>query len=243
MANTIQIKQIDISGITLSKIHPDTSSTETKGRIIVLGNAYGIMPYQPKLASQLAIDGYETWWFPYRGQDGSKGTFSGFSGIDDLNTVLTYHRQMNNNLPLFVISHCTSGLIMAEFFRRFGASEIKKVIFYGFLLNISENRMKRLKRFASFDTRFSFSSEAWSYDPRPGLRNVNIPLLFCHGKDAINRQRATQSDIQQLASECNDSQVRLFKSGYDIDPNLISNFLPYYLDWFGDSSITGENKL
>jgi len=112
------------------------SSDTAFGRILILGNAYGIMPYQQNLALELAHEGFEAIWFPFSGQPGStSGTFSIRSGARDIAQVLASVNQLlgSSDVPIIILAHCASGLITMEYLKTTPDSGVGKVIAYSLL--------------------------------------------------------------------------------------------------------------
>ena len=222
---------IDIMGIPTKIMLPIGSSQHSKGRVIILGNAFGVMPYQPLLGCELAEKGYEAWWFAYRGQDGTPGVFTGLSGADDLRQVFSCAREYQEKQSFSVISHCASGLILAEYFRRYEAQNVTNVIFYGFLYKPSRRRKTSIQGFRKYNTKTAFNDSAWHYDPLPGLQKAGVPMLFCHAEDKINRLRASRTEIEVLAEQCGTATIEWFKEGYDQATDNISIFVDKYISW------------
>src|SRR5207244_618694 len=126
-----------VEHLLLQSVEPETGNPAKRESLLILGNAYGIMPYQVPLAEALAERGFEPSWFAFSGQEGTGGSLDAQSVLHDVSVALNHIRTKRPNKPLSVIAHCMGGLIALEYLGRHQEeqSRFRKAIVYGLLFN------------------------------------------------------------------------------------------------------------
>lgn len=218
-----------VNGLPLYRSSPQYS--EAKGRVLILGNAFRVMPYQSKLAEMLAMRGWEGCWFPYHGQPGTDGTYTGQSAVSDLVSMVDHCRCTAPKSRLAIIAHCASCLVVSEFLGSGGGADIDKVVFYGFLAQPLRRREDAERIFPTTGGHFAVSEVAWGFDPRVRLGAIDADILFCHARDEMNAKRASDKEVQMLAGYCRRAKIRFFDEGYDRRTERLEAFAPVYADW------------
>lgn len=205
------------------------SKGDSEQAVLVLGNAYGVMPYQAPLVECLAENGFAPYWFAFRGQDGVPGKFTGRSGIEDIGNVLA-HLKERYNRPADAIAHCASaGMLLIHLSQ--SRTTTNRVIAYGLLFRPSRRRKKAEPQLRKSNVDADISDEMWQYDVLGYARKVQSRVLFCHARDKINLERGTEREMQTLIDSNDRFQLRWFEKGYDRHAKYLSNFLPTYLSW------------
>jgi predicted alpha/beta hydrolase len=191
------------------------------------------MPYQEPLAHSLATTGLRPWWFAFSGQEGTAGSYSRNSGVDDITVAVDYLAAERPDDPLFVISHCAGGLMALEYLRarHQNAARIEKLVIYGLLFNPARRRRHSLPQFKQRGVSIGLTDEDWAYNPLPVLASLDIPVLFCHAKDKINRRRATEQELAKAAEVTPKAEVVWFEKGYDRDLETLPEFVERYTAW------------
>lgn len=236
-----EVPATTVSGLPIHVRRPDRNNKETAdaGRILILGNAYRLMPYQASLAVHLSSKGFECWWFPYHGQRDMEGSFSGQSAFDDLSAVIDYSRRNSEGKSLSIIAHCVSCLITAHYLANSESSDINSVVFYGFLRHHVRRRRIAETEFAMTGGRIAVPQWQWDYDPTPRLRSIEQPILFCQAEDELNQKRANREEIQEVASHCRRSETLFFPVGYDVHATPLSQYAEHYARWISSHSKRG----
>src|ERR1043166_1959421 len=145
------IDEEQVEHLTLRTIQTSNRSHVGRGSLIVLGNAYGIMPYQVPLAAALADRGFEPWGFAFSGQEGTGVSFDAQSVLHDVSVALNHIKSKKPDELLSMIAHCMGGLIALEYLGRHQDKQrqIGKLIVYGLLFNPArrwEHALPRLKK-------------------------------------------------------------------------------------------------
>jgi alpha-beta hydrolase superfamily lysophospholipase len=216
--------------------HKRAVRTKTNlGKVLILGNAYGIMPYQEPLADALSRRGLNTLWFPFSGQSGSlSGTFSIRSGARDLAQVVDLVQEGHNNTdsPLHILAHCASGLITMEYLRSHPDTPVQKVIVYGLLTDPGRLRDRAEKRLVEAGVCSGLSEWDWTYSAGEVAPVLPVlPFLFCHAEDKLNRRRSTAEELEKLVKRMPDASLKIFPEGYDDNLDAISLYASMYVNW------------
>ncbi|MEM9770684.1 MAG: hypothetical protein AAF889_03625 [Cyanobacteria bacterium P01_D01_bin.73] len=215
--------------------HTPTATT-LKGQIIILGNAYGVMPYQNPLANEFANAGYESHWFPLRGQEEMPGEFSISNGRQDLANAVKFAKSSSSipEKPLTILAHCATSLITIEYLLSQNSTPVKSVIFYGLLAQPQRLRKKAELRLEKAGVRSALSDDDWNYptaDKLVELNNRQIPMLFCYAEDPINRRRSTSSELQEITGLLPLSSLHPLEQSYDFNNDNVPTAVSKYLDW------------
>lgn len=203
---------------------------EYKGNVMVMGNAYGIMPYQEPLAFQLEKIGYKPYWFAFRGQEGVPGYYSFETGTEDIQTVTDYLKE-NNKLPLYVLAHCSGSLLTLEYMVKNPDNPFEKLIIYGLLYNMNRRRKIAERKFEESEVKYKLSEDDWNYKPLDALSKIQIPVLFCHAKDESNLGRGTEEEMEFALSHTKKSRIQWFDEGYDNNFDMIPHYIKYYKEF------------
>jgi dienelactone hydrolase len=154
--------------------YPMSSQQLYKGQVIILGNAYGIMPYQEPLARSLSENGWEAFWFPLSGQpytiEGethiAQGKFVSKDLAKDLPKAVEY---ITNNFScltdsLNIIAHCVSGLIAMSYLAENPLNPIKSFISYGLLVDPTRVKARGQSKMLKVGIESILNSDVWSYN-------------------------------------------------------------------------------
>lgn len=229
-----ETKVLDVEGLPVR--HIASQATNCQARIIVLGNAYGLMPYQRKVASLLSLRGFDTYWFPFSGQEDIRGSFSLRSGVEDLRGVYSYitsDRSPNSSGPTRILAHCAGSLIALEYLVSYPGNGVDRLAIYGLLADPSRRRSFAEPKLRECGVDNAISDKEWEYNPMQTLSGIDIPVLFCHGRDKINRKRATPQEIRQAQDVCTEANIAWFDKGYDSDIDKVFDYMPKYTTWLG----------
>jgi pimeloyl-ACP methyl ester carboxylesterase len=221
----IEIKEINNVDLYSIKVQPPY-----KSNVIIVGNAYGIMPYVQPLAEELAKNGFAPFWFPFSGQEGKSGYYSFEQGTKDLGNVITAIREQNN-LPIHILAHCAGSLIILEYLLKNPQANIDKFIVYGLLYNMNKRRPIAERKLINTGVSFNLSEQDWQYNPSDAIREVNKEILFCHPKDKLNLERATIDEMNSVIALKNGNELKWFEEGYDSNINKIADFIDTYISY------------
>ena len=202
-----------------------------KKPVLIVGNAYGVMPYVHPLALNLANKGYRPFWFAFSGQEGTKGSYSYSQGVEDIRLIVDYIKEKTFTPDLKIISHCAGSLFTLEYLKNFPNNSVSKLIVYGLLYSMSRRRKIAERKLKQCGVNYSLSEEDWNYNPLSALSSINIPTFFCHARDTLNLERATTEEMNLAVEATRDSTILWFEEGYDNNTGLIKNFMPYYKDF------------
>ncbi len=208
---------------------------EYKGNILVIGNAYGIMPYQEPLAQEIEKVGYKPYWFAFRGQEGVPGYYSFETGVEDIKTAVDYLQVHSGDLPLDVIGHCSGSLLTLEYLVKNPENPIKKLIIYGLLYSMNRRRKIAEKKFELSKVKYKLSEEDWNYKPLEALSKVDIPIFFCHARDESNLGRGAEEEMQAALSAAQNAKIQWFDGGYDNNLDMIPHYVRYYREFLGST--------
>lgn len=223
----MEIKQIQHGHLTLFGL-PAEEHLKTQGTVLILGNAYGIMPYQTPLANALAEKGITPWWFAFSGQEGSTYAYSGESGLKDIATALKYLSLFRDDKPLWVIAHCAGSLMALEYLKRNPCSPVDKLIVYGLLFNPNRRKSFALQKFKECGVKEAVLENEWDYNPLEAISGIQIPILFCHAKDKLNLFRARQDEMREVLAAAQDADITWLEKGYDNDINILPEYVDRY---------------
>ena len=228
MVKDIEIIKKRVKHLELLAIEGE--GNEYKGNVLVIGNAYGIMPYQEPLAEEIEKAGYRPYWFAFRGQEGVPGYYSFATGVEDIKAVVDY-LEGNGNLPLHVLAHCSGSLLTLEYLVKNPGNPIKSLIIYGLLYKMSRRRKIAERKFELSEVNYKLSEEDWSYEPLDALSKVKIPIFFCHANDAANIGRGTEEEMEKALSATKKEKIQWFDEGYDDNFDMIPLYMKYYREF------------
>lgn len=198
--------------------------------VIIVGNAYGIMPYIKPLAVELANNKIKPFWFAFSGQEKRPGYYSFSQGIKDLLEVYK-HVLKDNDLPINFLTHCAGSLITIEFLKNHPEVRIDKLIVYGLLYNMNRRRPIAERKLYHSGINFKISEEDWLYNPTNSIKAINRDILFCHAKDKLNLDRATEQEMKSIQSLGANIRLKWFDEGYDVHTENISKFIGTYISY------------
>ncbi len=203
--------------------------------LLILGNAYGVMPYHVPLAEAMARRGYWVSWFAFSGQDGTAGTLSMDSAVRDITLAVEFVNQRKSDQGLAVIAHCAGGIAAVEYMCQHASSPIRQLIIYGLLFDPRRRQASAEPRMRDCGLRQSIEEDAWDYKWLERLPSIRIPVLFCHSRDSINLSRATPSEIEMASSVVPDATVAWFERGYDTSLATLPQFVETYDRWLSSA--------
>jgi hypothetical protein len=208
------------------------------GNILILGNAYGIMPYQEPLAREFANINFKPFWFAFSGQEETIGEYSFESGVNDIQIIINHIDKSYPDVPLYILAHCSGSLLALEYLYAYSKNPVKKLIIYGLMYNMNRRRAVAERKFKSAKVNYRLSENDWNYKPLNALSRVNIPILFCHAKDTANLGRGTEEEMSLALSYSHNADIIWFENGYDIDLSII----PLYMDKYVPYIMKKENS-
>lgn len=212
-----------VAHLSLHRLHQPDSSTP----VLVVGNAYGVLPYQVRLASEFASQGYDVYWFPFSGQDGTAGTFGVAQGVEDLGVILSH---LDSALPatgIHVVAHCAGSLITTEYLQGSGSSQIRSLSIYGILYAPWRRRRIAERRLRNAGVLFDLSHNDWYYPWKSRLSSLAVPTQLFHANDELNLDRANKIEIEEACVALNSACV-WFDRGYDTEYENIRSFRMAY---------------
>ena len=198
--------------------------------IVLVGNAYGIMPYIPELANKFSRHNIKPYWFPFSGQEYRPGMYCIRQGVEDLAEVIQ-HIRMQNSLEINILCHCAGSLIALKYLSMYQDKEVDKVIVYGLLRNPNRRRNIAERKLKTQGVKYAIPNEEWNHNPIESLVNIEKNILFCHPEDQLNLDRATKEEMMELKAFKNNIKLRYFEKGYDEDCNSIDCFFETYLEY------------
>ena len=198
---------------------------------IIVGNAYGIMPYIKPLAQKLCNIKTKPYWFPFSGQECMDGAYSFAQGKQDLGNIVEYINY-HNSLPINIIAHCAGSLITLEYLQKSNKPKINKMIIYGLLYQMSRRRQIAERKLINTGVKFNLSEEDWAYNPENAIKNLDFQILFCHSKDKLNIERATEQEMNKVKNLNSHNKLTWFENGYDEQVDNIDNFIDTYISHF-----------
>lgn len=229
----MEVEEQEVQHLLLRTIRTQHSPKTARESVLILGNAYGVMNYQLPLATALAEQGFEPWWFAYSGQEGTPGAFDYDSVLRDLSIVVNHLSTNEPDASLSVIAHCVSGLFALEEFakRPDEQARIKSMIIYGLLFNPARRWRHALPKLKKSGVNIGFKKEDTNYDPLPALSEIHVPLLFCHAKDKLNLRRASEQELAMAVEAAPAAEISWFDKGYDRDLDELPLFVQRYCSW------------
>ncbi len=230
------MKTVTFQTTSRSIYYKQSARTEgSLGQVIMMGNAYGVMPYQEPLAEALSGSGFDIYWFPFNGQAGSvSGEFSIRSGAQDLAEVIEFvqdHRDDSEKLP-HILAHCASGLITMEYLKNIPKSLVNKVIIYGLLAQPGRLRSRAEKKLEQLGVRSGLHEWDWNYSAEEAAtKQPSLSFLLCHADDVLNRRRASRNELEQIQAQMPNSTIKVFHKGYDRSLDAIPAYASFYTSW------------
>lgn len=236
----MKIRETKIEHLSLKSIAQDSSHRTPLGKVLIVGNAYGVMPYQPALGDALAEAGFETSWFAFSGQEGTPGYYSLETAVGDLGLVIDHLAPEGASSPVRVLAHCASSMMMTEYLLRHDQAAVEQMAIYGLLFSPSRRRAKAEPLLQRCGVRHAVEEYAWNYPWTQQLPKIKTPILLCHARDELNLDRATEAEIELAAHLVKDCNVRWFTRGYDRDLEMLPEFVQTYVEWFGAAPVSAN---
>lgn len=210
------------------------NENETSPLVLVVGNAYGVLPYQLNLAQELAGRGYQVHWFPFSGQEGTSGTFGVAQGANDLDVIATYIASSSGGRELHAITHCAGALLMTEYLST-RSSPVMSLSIYGILYAPWRRRRIAERRLKERGVPFDLSEQDWHYPWNDRLAQVTTPAQLVHAKDAINLDRANEREVASACAVLGCDCI-WFDQGYDNEQASIPSYCDVYEDFIRQHS-------
>lgn len=204
-----------------------------KSNVVIVGNAYGVMPYILPLAENLHKEGFKPYWFPFSGQEGTEGQYSFEQGKEDLKNIIN-HIKSQSDLDIHLISHCAGSLISLEYLKENNEQNINKLIIYGLLFSMNRRRNITERRLVNSEVKYNLSEEDWLYNPTNAIKSLNKEILFCHSADKLNQERATKEEMSMVAELKTNIKLNWFEEGYDEQNELIPFFTETYVNYLNN---------
>lgn len=205
--------------------------TENTSNVLLVGNAYGIMPYIAPLAHILSQKGFNPYWFAFSGQEGTNGHYSYKECTSDIRIISDWINEKHPNTPFSIISHCAGSLMTLEYLKNNPDNKVKKLIIYGLLYAMDRRRPIAERKLKQCDVKYLLSETDWQYRPLDALSKTNIPLLFCHAKDSLNLDRASIEEMKLSVQSAPNASINWYENGYDDDLNNIDGFIGDYISF------------
>ncbi len=220
-----QIKIDNIGNLKIQFIEVSDPITNT----IIVGNAYGIMPYIKPLATKLSENGIQPHWFAFSGQERTEGEYSQKQCVNDIVNVVNYVKGKNSNVNF--LSHCAGSLMTLEYLKLSKDPDIKKVVIYGLLYTMNRRRIIAERKLNNCKVKYNLSEEDWAYNPLEAIDICHAEILFCHAKDKLNFERATELEMNLVISHQRKNKIKWFEKGYDEDNSEIDNYIDTYVSF------------
>lgn len=223
--------EISITKLDHLAVYCASPSKDVIDDVLIMGNAFGVMRYQEPLAKALATCGLRCWWFPFSGQNGTAGTYSLRSCVQDITAVSDHIRQISPRGTLSFIAHCASTISAVEYLRSAPDNPITAMILYGFLASPERRRASAVPKLLAHGVALDVDPKVWNYRWLENLPQLEIPLLFCHGRDTVNVARATPQELAAATSAARNAVLQWFDEGYDFRLRNLPPFVSAYATW------------
>lgn len=211
---------------------PTDSPSACKGNpcTLVLGNAYGILPYQTHLVDRLGERGVRAYTFAFSGQDDTNDRFySQETCTDDIGVAIEF--LLSRHEKVSVLSHCAGGLMLLSRLSRYPCRDVDKLLIYGLLYFPQRRRHRATRLFQESGVRVGLTEADWRFDAVSAIRSIGQPVLFCHPHDPLNVGRASDKEMTTLLRATRQGRLVCTGRGYDEEPERVNDYLPFYLDW------------
>lgn len=218
-----EVKNLKLQSIVVPNPH---------SRTVIVGNAYGIMPYIKPLALKLSESGIQPYWFAFSGQEGTPGQYSYKQCIMDLANIINHVKFKNtNDSSINFLSHCAGSLMALEYLMQRNDSDIKRIAIYGLLYALNRRRIIAERKLVNCGVQFILSEKDWAYNPLKAIKNCQAQILFCHAKDKLNLERATEAEMELAVNQKESNRIKWFEKGYDEDIQAIDSYLETYVSF------------
>jgi len=198
--------------------------------VLIAGNAYGIMPYIEPLAKQLVEKKFNPFWFSFSGQEGNAGDYNFKQGVEDFSNIINYLKEQYSS-DINILAHCAGSLITLEYLKETQNREIKNLAIYGLLYSMSRRRNVAERKLKNCGVKYNLSEQDWAYNPLNAIEKCQSNILFCHAKDKLNFERATEAEMELAVSHKTNSKIKWFEKGYDEDNTQIDNYINTYVSF------------
>lgn len=232
------VEKMNPNSQSISKVEHLTlfslNRNETSPQVLVVGNAYGVLPYQLQLAQHLASRGFQVHWFPFSGQEGTSGHFGVAQGANDLDKIVSYIADSNGDRELHAIAHCAGALLMTEYLSSRN-SPLMSLSIYGILYAPWRRRRIAERRLREKGVAFELSEGDWRYPWNDRLARITTPAQLVHSADSLNLDRASKAEVTNACALLGCDCI-WFDQGYDNEPDLIPSYCDVYEDFIGAHS-------
>jgi len=229
-------QKIKSENIGKLKVH-FTEISNPKVSTIIVGNAYGIMPYIKPLALKLGEHDIKAHWFAFSGQENTEGEYSQKQCIRDIDKVVNFLKAKNKNgSKINFLSHCAGSLMTLEYLKQHNNEKIHELVIYGLLYTMNRRRNIAERKLKNSGVKYNLSEQDWAYNPLEAIEKCNTEILFCHAKDKLNFERATESEMELVVSRKKNSAIKWFEKGYDADIAEIDNYIDTYVSFLKKGS-------
>lgn len=224
--NRLKIERI--GKLKIQSIEVSNPLTKT----IIVGNAYGIMPYIKPLAIKLSENSIQPYWFAFSGQENIEGKYSHKQCVQDLcNVALYVNNTKKDNVDINFLSHCAGSLMTLEYLKCNDSLNVKKIIIYGLLYAMHRRRNIAERKLKSCGIRYNLSEQDWMYNPLSAIKKCPSEILFCHAKDKLNFERATESEMELAVKQKQGNKIKWFEKGYDNEIALVDDYIDTYVSF------------
>lgn len=210
-------------------------SVTYENQVLIIGNAYGIMPYIEPLAKELFSIGYKPYWFAFSGQDNTSGNYSYLDCSNDIKMAVNAIKEKRSYLPINIIAHCAGSLMVLEYMKKYEGNPIEKLIIYGLLFNPSRRRRIAEKLLKINSVNYALTESDWKKNPLEYFKGLKLPILFCHATDKVNLERANLTEINMAVQAADRSKLHWFEEGYDKNIKNISQYIHHYDSFFKEN--------
>jgi alpha-beta hydrolase superfamily lysophospholipase len=205
----MKTNQESVGRLTLFNIQHSIGHS-TRGTVLILPNAYGILPYLEPLASELAENGWDTFWFAFSGQRNG-GELSLASAVSDLSVIIDRLKSIGSK-PLSLIAHGAGALAILEYLKSDPqrCEDLNTLIITGMLFNVQRVLNSDINEIEKYNVCARLDSEETEYDPATALQAIKIPVLFCHAIDKRHLLRATEQEMNTAVNLTPNASIRWF---------------------------------
>lgn len=234
----MKTKRTAIQHLTIKTLGEPMPNRENP--VLVVGNAYGVMPYQDGVARSLAQNGFSASWFAFSGQDGTSGRYSRVSAVRDIALAVDFFSAQSKSKRISLLAHCAGSLMALEYLRTHPSNPVHEMIVYGLLYKASRRQKLAQGLFKKMGTEEALTQDDWEYDPIPAIKHCEIPILFCHPTDKLNLMRCTRDEMMHVQDSGNHVELTWFGDGYDNDMTSLPDFVNVYVDWLSRKQERGK---
>ncbi|HEX8843986.1 MAG TPA: hypothetical protein VF791_05055 [Pyrinomonadaceae bacterium] len=230
----MKVNQEEVEHLTLWNIQHSVDEP-SQGTVLILPNAYGILPYQELLANDLAEHGWDVYWLAFSGQ-GIPGELFLRSAVAELSIVIS---RLTNDMPksLAIIAHGAGAWAILEYLKNEPAkcATLSTLVINGMLFNLKRVLESDINQMKERNVCAKLTAEEIEYNPIPALKVIDVPILFCHARDHRHLLRTNEEEMAIAVETAPRAKICWFDRGYDEDLEQLPPFVETYISWLSSA--------